>query len=321
MKIKFLLIHLFFLASLANSNSQNTPGEKIIITGSRFTYPLLEQWITGFKEVHPEIEFKIIPRGGSNVDSANLVFNAHKLRPEEIKPGYYAVNIARYALLPFANAKNPLTEQWQKKGIKEKDFKKMYFKKNDPYNLQEQELKEKQKDKNAYQPVVYSRAQKACAPIAFSSHYGFEQDDIVGKPIGGDDKHLITAVERDTNGVSYNNLNLLYDVKTRKIKNNISIIPLDLNANGKLDSDENLYGKLDDVIYKLENNKVPEIPVEYINVLYSAQTIETNKNVTLFLAWVFTNGQKYNHDLGFLEFDAATLAMQKEIFEASQNKR
>ena len=93
MKIKFLFIHLFLLTHLVVF-SQNAADEKIIITGSRFTYPLLEQWIAAFKEVHPEIEFKIIPRGGPNVDSANLVFNAHKLRSEEIKPGYYAVNIA-----------------------------------------------------------------------------------------------------------------------------------------------------------------------------------------------------------------------------------
>lgn len=321
MKIKFLLIILTFSLSLSKIYSQKTTDEKIIITGSRFTYPLIEQWITAFKEVHPEVQFKIIPRGGPNVDSANLVFNAHKLRPEEIKAGYYTINIARYALLPFANSKNPAVGQWQKKGIKEKDLKKIYFKKYDPYTTQEQESKEKAKDKNAYHPVVYTRAQKACAPIAFASHYGFEQDDILGKPIGGDDKHLITAVERDSNGISYNNLNLLYDANTRLVKKNLSIIPLDLNENGRLESEENFYEKLDDVITKLETSKIPEIPLEYVNILYSTQTIENNANVVLFLEWVFAAGQKYNHQLGFLEFEAGSLEKQKEIFEASQNKR
>lgn len=320
MKIKFLFIHLFLLTHLVVF-SQNAADKKIIITGSRFTYPLLEQWIAAFKEVHPEIEFKIIPRGGPNVDSANLVFNAHKLRSEEIKPGYYAVNIARYALLPFANAKNPQTEQWQKKGIKEKDLKKVFFKKYDPFSTQEEAENEKPKNKNAYHSVVYTRAQKACAPIAFASHYGFEQDDIVGKPIGGDDKHLITAIERDTNGVSYNNLNLLYDGKTKLVKNNLAIIPIDLNENGKLDKDENFYGNLDQVIARLESSKIPQIPLEYINVLYSTQTIENNANVALFLEWIFTNGQKYNHQLGFLEFEPGAIERQKEIFVASQNKK
>lgn len=316
MKINKILLGLIMLT--LNVQAQIPANSKVIITGSRFTYPLVEKWISEFKKEHPEIEFRIIARGGSNTDSADLVINAHKLRPEEIKPGFYTVFIGRYALLPFTNSKNPMIDQWQKKGLKEKDLKKLYFLKYDPYASQESE---KEKKKNQYAPVIYTRAQKACAPITFASNYGFEQDDILGKPIGGDDKHIITAVERDTNGISYNNLNLLYNTQTRKIKNNLAIIPLDLNDNGKLDTNESFYESLDEVIKKLENEHVSKIAVQYLNVLYSSQVIENNKNLSLFLDWVFLKGQQYNHELGFLNFEPEVLNKQKEIFDASKNKQ
>ena len=290
---------------------------KIIITGSRFTYPLVEKWITEFQKEYPDVPFRIIARGGTNVDSANLIINAHKLKPEEIKGGNYVVNIGKYALLPVANIKNPLLPEWNKKGIKEKNLKKMFFKKFDPYSSEEEP---KEKEKNEYKPTVYTRAQKACAPITFAENYGFVQDDIIGKPIGGDDKHLILVIEKDTNGITYNNLGFVYDLSSREIKNKLAVIPIDLNGNGKLDESENFYQKLDDVIAYIEKNKPSQIPVQSINVSYPSQVAETNRNISIFLEWVLAKGQKFNHELGFLEFEPEVLAKQKELLAASINK-
>lgn len=312
MKIKHISLLTFLLFTLF-SMAQKAENGRVIITGSRFTYPLLEKWISEFKKEYPEVQFKIIARGGVNVDSANLIVNAHKLLPEEIKGGYYVVNIGRYALLPVANAKNPLVSQWQKKGLKEKQLKKMFFKKYDPYAAEE----ESPKAKAEYKPTIYTRAQKACAPITFATNYGFVQEDFIGKPIGGDDKHLIQAIEKDTNGLTYNNLALIYDLSTRQVRDKLAVVPLDLNENGKLDEEENFYGKLDDAIAKLEKGRISEIPVEYINISYPAQIIENNKNIALFLEWALTKGQKFNHELGFLDFEPDALAKQKEILSAS----
>lgn len=317
MKINIILITLLTIISWT-SQAQKQENGKVIITGSRFTYPLVEKWIAEFKKEYPDVPFRIIARGGTNIDSANLIINAHKLSSEEIRGGNYVVNIGRYAILPIANSKNPLLSDWRKKGIKVKSLKKLFFKKYDPYNVEDEP---KAKDKNEYKPIVYTRAQKACAPITFATNYGFVQDDIVGKPIGGDDKHLLLVVEKDTNGITYNNLGMIYDIYSREIKSKLSVIPIDLNDNGKLDETENFYQKLDDVIARLEKSKIAEIPVEYINVSYPAQTIESNRNISLFLDWILTKGQKYNHELGFLDFEPEVLAKQREIFNASQNKQ
>ena len=69
-----------------------------------------------------------------------------------------------------------------------------------------------------------------------------------------------------------------------------------------------LTGNLDFVIDVFENNKIETIPVEKIGFVYS-QT-NTNKQISEFLKWVLTDGQKFNHDKGFLNLDKQTLAEQ-----------
>lgn len=317
MKRKISAVLLLVVAITFNSLAQKAENGKIIITGSRFTYPLLEKWIAEFKKHYPEVPFRIIARGGPNVDSANLVINAHVLKPEEIRPGYKVVNISKYSLLPVANAKNPGLKEWANSGIKEKQFKKLFFEKVDPLAPKKEE---KKTAPSVFKPVLYTRLEKACAPTTFAKNFGFEQADILGKQIGGDDKHLITAIERDTNGVTYNNLGLIYDLGTRKVKTGLAVVPLDLNGNGKLDTDENFYASLDDVIDRLEKKKYSEIVTEYVNISYPATVDASNKNLTLFINWVLENGQQYNHDFGFLNFEKETLIQQKELLSFSLNK-
>lgn len=314
MKTKILFV--FSILSLLLTSVYAQKSDKVIVTGSRFTYPLLEKWIAEFKKEYPDVQFHLIARGNVGTDSANLIINAHKLRPEEIKGGSYVVNVGRYAILPVANAKNAAFEEWAVKGIKEKELKKLFFHKYDPFA--DEEVKDKSKDKSKYHPTIYTRAQKACAPISFARNYGFEQEDIIGKVIGGDDHHLISAIEKDTNGLTYNNLGFIYDLNTRKVKNKIAVVPVDFNSNGKLDIEEKIYDNLDQLITSIESN--PKLAAtEYVNISYAGQVIETNPNVNLFLNWVLTNGQKYNHALGFLDFEPNVLAKQKEILVTSIN--
>jgi phosphate transport system substrate-binding protein len=295
---KIIISLLFVLIVILNIQAQHAANGKVIITGSRFTYPLLEKWIAEFQKQYPDVPFRIIARGGPNVDSANLVINAHELSPEEIRPGYKVVNISKYSILPVANAKNPSLKTWTSSGIKEKQFKKLFFEKVDPLAPKKEEKKS-----DVYKPLLYTRLEKACAPTTFARNFGFEQQDLLGKQIGGDDKHLIAAIEKDTNGVTYNNLGLIYDLTTRKIKTNLAVIPFDLNGNGKLEADENFYSSLDEVIDRIEKKSYSEITTAYVNISYPETINESNKNLILFLNWVLENGQQFNHQFGFLNFE------------------
>ncbi len=309
---KFRYIKILILVIIySNSFAQTAQNGKVLITGTRFTYPLVEKWISEFKIKYPDVEVKILPRGLVTPDSGNIVINAHKLLPNEVKQGYTTINISKYALLPVANANNPLINEYAK-GLREKDIKDLFFEK----DIFESTGKEKKK-KNKFQPTIYTREQKACAPTTFASHYGFTQDNIIGKGVSGDDKHLINAILKDSSGLTYNVPVFIYDLTSRKVKPGIKVIPLDLNENGKLDADENIYENLDELIAGLESEKHTAIPVEYVNISYPKVINSDNNNLKLFINYILNEGQQFNHQFGFIDFDQKTLAKQKDILKTA----
>jgi phosphate transport system substrate-binding protein len=292
-------------------NAQN--NQKIIISGTRFTYPLVERWIAEYTKLHPEATLKINPRGGANADSANLIINAHELEPKDVRPGYKTTNFASYALLPVANANISIANDLKKVGIREKELVSLFFDKWDP-SEDEKEKKNKKKYKNAPKIQLYTRQQSACAPITFAKHFDHEQKDLLGKGIGGDDKHLIDAVLKDSSGVTYNNLGFIYDLKTRKQREGLIVIPIDANSNGTVDEEEKIYDDLDKLIAGLEAKKNDDIVVGNINISFPEKIDASNKQYVEFVNWVLTDGQSYLHEYGFLNLTKNDLSKQKDLF-------
>jgi phosphate transport system substrate-binding protein len=286
---------------------------KIIVTGSRFTYPLVERWMAEYTKAHPEIAIKINPRGGVDADSANLIINGHELSPEEIRPGYRVVNIGRYILLPVASCKNSKVKVYQEKGLDERTTKKIFFDKYDPFADNEVSKKDIEKEKALLAGLtLYTREQKACAPTTFARYYGFEQADLRGKRIGGDDKHLIQAILKDTSGITYNNPGAIYDLKTRKVKEGLVVLPVDLNNNGKLEADEKIYDNLEVLTAALEQKKLDGIVYGNINLSFP-QDLGANKALTEFVLWILKDGQQYIHEYAFLNLESADLNKQITI--------
>jgi phosphate transport system substrate-binding protein len=281
------------------------------LTGTKFTYPLIEKWILEYKKVNPTARIKLLKKGENNTDSANISIVSHKLEETKLKQNDSYVQVAEYALLPIANEANPLVKTVVKKGIEEKQLKDIFFKTSHDELLSSEELAKK-KEKNPY--TVYTRATSSCASISFADHFVTKWENINGKGISGDDKHLLQAVLKDTNSISYNNLGYIYDLNTRLPVKGIVILPIDINQNGKLDKEEQIYGTLDQVITYLENNPDEKrIPTAYVNFIFDKSI--TNETLQLFLNWVLTDGQKYNHELGFFNYGPKVQAKQIKILQ------
>lgn len=179
--------------------------------------------------------------------------------------------------------------------------------------------KTKKTKRTDFTPTVFTREEKACAPTAFAIHYGYKQENIKGNRISGDDKFLIYALKKDSSAISYNNPGYVYDLITRKVLDGVTVLPYDLNENAKVDEEENFYNTLDELITGAELITSKKIPVEYVNVSYPKVISEENNNLRLFLEYILTEGQKFNHQFGFLNQDEAYLAKLKEAFKSSEN--
>lgn len=299
-KIKVPLLIATLSVFLYSFEPKNQNTDYVYITGSRFTYPLFEKWISEYQKLYPLSNIKLIKRGlNLNTDSVNLTIISRKLTNDDLNEKNIHIQVGRYAILPIVNSKNQSLLKKINHALREKDLKDLYFSpKLDEFEAENQdEIKKKNKFFSLYNN--YTRLTKSDASIAFANFYGTDQEHILGKQISGDDHHLIQALIKDTSGVSYNNLGFIFNLKTRQNVEGVSIIPIDLNNNKKFDGEEQkIYASLDSIISYLEENESPKLPTENINLVFEKNT--KNNELSRFLNWVLSDGQKYNHDYGFL---------------------
>jgi phosphate transport system substrate-binding protein len=311
MKRSFFLITCCLLAVLAIG--QQTPAgpvrqpapvdpsvsRTIRITGTRLTYPLVQRWIDEYTKVHPGV--KIIVSSKIPADSADIIIASHILRQGDVKEDREAIALSRYVQLPVISSRRSDVAVLQAKGFNDGAFRQVYFSDSSIVGAAA----------GNYHFAVYKREKPACASIAFANHFGSEQKDIKGIGVAGDDRDLLEAVKKDTNGISYNNLGFIYDIKTRRVVDSIAIIPIDLNGNGKTDADENIYGTLDEVVAFVEKTHHPRIPLENVNVLFRKGN--PDKEVYGFLKWALVEGQAFNHEYGFINIDTSVAQTEGQL--------
>jgi ABC-type phosphate transport system substrate-binding protein len=192
-----------------------------------------------------------------------------------------------------ANAHSAFAKIYSEKGLNRTLINQLYF--HDLFADSEKEIKIKEPF------TIYTRLQKAGAPIAFTTFFGFEQKDIKGKAIAGADEHLLKAILRDSSAVSYLPLTLVYDHATGKVVDGIRVLPVDLNGNDKVSDEEKVFGTLNNVITKIENSDAKELknlPVEYLHL--SVDQKNATPEAVAFLKWVIKNGQADLHNFGYL---------------------
>ena len=291
------ILFLFVLGFSATAQESS----KVIVTGVRFSYPLVQSWIDAYKTSNPNANIQIESRTTTDPAQYDLLIEAFE--PDSAaKNTRDFVYIGRYALLPVANAQSSFAKQFAAKGLTEEIIKQAYF--TDPYA-------DKRKEKKiAANYTVYTRLQKAGAPITLAKYFGFEQSNIKGKAIAGADEHLIKAVLKDSSAISYATLGLIFDLNSHQQAKGLSILPVDLDDNGKVSDDEKIYSNLDNVITRFEQGDLKNVPIEYIHVSIAKK--KTNAEALKFLQWILQNGQDNLHHYGFLKPEPQRFQREKE---------
>ena len=301
------IITIAFVLFTSVALKAQTPAEEIVkVKGTRLAYPLILEWAKAFNKKNPGIKVVISPE--SPADSIDLTIASYDVSTSNLKENIQAIVVARYVQLPIVNSHRPDLAELQERGLSDEAIGKLFFNNETPVNFS-----------SSASPTplsLYVRDRPVCAVKAFASHYHQQPVQLQGFGIQGDDQELANAVRRDVNGISFNNLGFIYNVTTRKVTDNLAIIPLDLNKNGKIDDGENIYGTLDTVVNFIERTQHPAFVNEKVNLLYDRNNPKAATR--LFLKWILTEGQQYNHQLGFLLADEELIKRQNVLL-AQQN--
>jgi ABC-type phosphate transport system substrate-binding protein len=287
MKRKANFLALLIIAALIQAGTVNAQ-DNFSIRSAKFVTPLLQKWVDEYSKAHPRMRIQIVDNKDNGADINISVSNDAENRN--------AYTVGRYAILPVAGKDNRLLADLQKKKLNGKRLKELYFEQ-DIFDEDYEQEKE-----NKYNVTVYAGNKQQSVTVAFAEYFGYEAKALKGKKIAGDDIYLIHAIQKDNSGISFNNLNYIFDLRSRRLKDEISLLPLDLKKEyTEILSESNL----DKTIELLERKKFDLIPVEELTFEVSNAD---NPEIQQFLQWILTEGQSYNHEFGFLNVENKNLA-------------
>jgi len=145
---------------------------------------------------------------------------------------------------------------------------------------------------------VYTRSDSSGAGDIWAKYMGnFTQNDLKGTGVSGD-PGIAEAVRNDPLGIGYNNVNFAYDPTTGKPVEGLMIVPLDLNADGKIDSSENFYHTRTDLLHAIDTGFYPSPPARELNLVAKNSFSGLTKD---FVQWILTDGQQYVSETGFIQ--------------------
>ena len=280
----------------AEGNSTNASSVHYV-KAPHFARPLIEKWITEYAKTQPGVEFQIAKgnQKQANID-LNVVFDHQDTKPQDFS---HIVYFGEFAVLPITASGSEAAKVLQGKHLNSKKLKQLYF-------LGDEFDDEVKKNKQFEKLVIYSGSNASSVASSFAHNFGEESSNFRGKRISGDDLFLNTALVKDPLGVSFNALPNIFDLQSRHIKDNLTIIGIDVKKS--LEESFSDKATLDELIATLEDGKVSEIAIEKIGVSFN----QADDAVNRFLEWVLTDGTKYNHEYGLLNLDNKQAQVQIE---------
>ena len=125
------------------------------------------------------------------------------------------------------------------------------------------------------------------------------------------DPGIADAIKKDKFGIGYNNVIYVYDIKSRKVYEGLTVVPIDINGNGKIDPEENFYNTLDDLMKAIQENKYPSPPARDLYFVSKGKPVKPV--VKEFIKWILSEGQKFVKEAGYVSLpdDQLKLELQK----------
>jgi len=315
-KVYLIIFFLVFSLFACNKSDKNKTSENstdtsvlkgtISISGAFALYPMTARWAEEFQKIHPDVRIDVSAGGaGKGMMDAlsgmvDLGMFSRGITDAEKAQGVWWIAVTQDAVLPTINSNSVFIENVKKQGFKKQDFIDIYIDgKIKTWGKWSSDVKT-----NDFTMNTYTRSDACGAAQMWAEYLGKSQEDLLGTGIFGD-PGIAEAVKNHAQGIGFNNAIYAYDIKTREKNPGIEIIPIDLNENGQIDADEQVYNKLDDIMIAIKNGKYPSPPAR--DLYFIAKGKPQNEVVIEFLKWIVTDGQQFVNEGGYVQISEEKL--------------
>lgn len=311
-KVLGFLIFLIMLSFYGCTDKQTQTEEtglsgKITLSGAWALYPMAVKWAEEFQKLHPKVIIDI-SAGGAGKGMADALSQAvdlgmvsRDINTAEIEKGAWWVSMVKDAVVPTVNQDNPVLETLLRSGITREQFRDIWITgKITDWNIFA--------EANTDLPIsVYTRSDACGAAKTWAKYLGSHQEDLLGIGVYGD-PGLAEAVISNRMGIGYNNINYVYDSKSKEQVKGIRILPIDLNGNGRIDEEEGFYSNRDEITEAIAKGIYPSPPARDLH--FVSQGPPKRKQVIEFICWALSHGQAYVSEAGYIQLPEQRLKEQ-----------
>jgi glycine cleavage system H lipoate-binding protein/ABC-type phosphate transport system substrate-binding protein len=296
------LISLFFVLSFLVFNTagfcgenDNQKGEQhataqqtLKIVSSPEIYDLANQWVAGFGILYPEQKIDLrLQSEETSVEEGNLYLLTNKNQILASEETAWKLIIGHDLVVPVINSKNPLLAEITKKGLTTEDFARLISEKPDWSMV----IKE---STNTPVKSYIADNQNVITKIA-----GFTKTDeaAMGATKIASAAELISLVQQNVNAIGFCNLTDVLNEGKDAFANQISIVPVDNNRNGRIDSFEKIY---DNPVALTRGAWIGKYPRVLSGDIYALATEKpANQTALDFMAYVTNSGQELVKNSGY----------------------
>lgn len=270
-------------------SSEGKLSGEISLSGAYALYPLAVRWANEFKKLHPDVKINVTAGGASkgfyDAISGTVDFGmvSRELRPAEVESGAVGFAVAKDAVVPTINSKNPVFAELKKRGIKRSDFIALWI------NGENKTWGQIAGICKSNPVTVYTRSDACGAAETWALYLGKKQENLKGTAVFGD-PGMVSAILGDANGIGLNNIEYAFDAKTGKPIPGIAIAPIDIDGNGQIDPQEDFYDFKENVMAAIADGRYPSPPAR--EIYFVSKGVPTDPVAVAFMQYVLTDGQK-----------------------------
>lgn len=257
---------------------------------------LVEKWVTEYSHENPGVLINVadIQEEGShnslNKKGVMGIVTEDYLRSVQ-RGSLWSMVIARDVIVPVISADNPFSKEIMESGISPSQFAGAYT---EPGKLTWADLSD---SGDGTTVNCYCLDDE---PVRFCLSEFLGADNLSGKPtlVSGNDE-LIERIVNDKYSIGFCRLSGIVDYKNHSIREGIEIVPIDINGNGILENNENIYCCLNDFNRGVWIGKYPGSLCRNIHLVSSGAPGDESR--IAFMQWVLSGGQDYISEAGYSE--------------------
>jgi glycine cleavage system H lipoate-binding protein/ABC-type phosphate transport system substrate-binding protein len=311
--ILFLLMGIFLSFSdrvISEEVSDNVSGNKDIAVSvlcSLDLYNLAQQWINHYSGLNPESQLNLTVINPGELSETlesklNLGIISDKYLNSIESKQLWITLIGREVIVPIINSNNPFIDKINLQGISAKDLV-------DVFNASKTKNWESLFESNENVPLNYYYIKDGSINSKVAEFIGLKKMPVIGIETN-EAQELVRFVQNDPRAIGFCKLTDVINSDNQNLAENIKLLPIDKNGNGKLDYFEKIYDNINDFSRGVWIGKYPKT---LITEIYSVSNgVPTKETERAFIKYALTEGQQFLNPNGFIELTYSERKSQME---------